>query len=145
MCVCIYLCMYRCMYVYACGSVYIMCTYVFVYQRVRLVACYSVSDLLGRSKLGNRRFRFVPILDPIPRWLEDRSMGWSVGQYRFVQWRPDGVSVPKPCHFMWVFVLMSFPYLPLLFVLFHVTIRCILQCDYLYHFMRHYWLFTLVT
>jgi len=41
-------------------------------------------------------------------------------------WRPNGYSVPKLRYFIWVFVLMSFPYLPLiistcvLLALFHV-------------------------
>ena len=38
---------------------------VYLYLFVCSVACYNVSDLLGRSELGNGRFRFVLILDPI--------------------------------------------------------------------------------
>jgi len=65
---------------------------------------------------------------PIRRRFVNRSMGWSVYQYRFVQWRPDDDSALKLRHFMWVFVLTSFLYLLLpvvfmsLFVSFHVII-----------------------
>jgi len=44
-----------CMY-YVC-----ICTYVFVYQRVFFVVCYNVTNLIVRSKPGNRRSR--PDLD----------------------------------------------------------------------------------
>ena len=94
-----------------------------------LVVCYNVSDLFGeiRTQLQETRTRsrFMLIVDPIHRRFEDLSIGWSVDQYRFVQWRPDGNSVPKPRHFMWVFVLMSFSSLPLL-----CFIR-IISCDFI--------------
>jgi len=60
--VCIFL--YVCTRVYLCLSVY-MCIYVYVCLRMHVVAYYNVSNSLGRSELGNGRFRFVPILDPI--------------------------------------------------------------------------------
>ena len=53
-CVCIsimymYLACSRCMMgMYACGVMYIMCKYVFVYQRVCMVACHSDTDPLVR-------------------------------------------------------------------------------------------------
>jgi len=59
------------------------------------------------------QFRFVPVMDPIHMQLKDRSMRWSVDQYQFVQWRPDGDSGLKPRHLMWVFALVSFPYFSL--------------------------------
>jgi len=34
-----------------------------------------VSDFLGRSELGNRRFRFFLFVDPIHRQFEDHPMG----------------------------------------------------------------------
>ena len=35
------------MYVYACGGMYITCTYMFVYQRACLGCMYSDPDLFG--------------------------------------------------------------------------------------------------
>jgi len=49
------------------------------------------------------RSGFMLVVDPIHRQFEDRSIGRSEDQYWFVQWRPDGYSVPKLRHFMWVF------------------------------------------
>ena len=100
----------------------------FVYHRVYLVAWFSVSDSLGWSKLSNRRFGFVSILEPMLRRFKDRSIGWSVNQYRFVQLRPDGDSVLKPRHFMWVFVLVYLHYRYAL----HVTL--IISCAFLLYF-----------
>ena len=55
MCVCvgIRVCLY-----YLC-----MFMYVFVYQHVCLVACYSISDLIVQSKLGNGRSGFVLVVE----------------------------------------------------------------------------------
>ena len=63
-------------YVYTCACTYYvclgvcmntcMCTVVYSCEFMCLVVYYSVSDLLGRSELGNGRFEFVPILNPIP-------------------------------------------------------------------------------
>ena len=108
----------------------VRCVYWFPFLSLFLVACYSVSDSLGWSKLGNERFRFIPILDPIHKLFEDRFMEWSVDQYRFVQWRPDGDSVLKLRHFMWVFVLMCLPLSVCIYMLllsFHVTFCYILS------------------
>ena len=88
--------------------------------------------------------RICALVDPIHRWFEDRSMRWSIDQYRFVQWRSDGDSIPKPRYFMWVFVLVHF-----------LIYRCryAFTC-YTYHFMwlfivfyqfDYLWLFTLFT
>ena len=101
---------------------------VFIFICMCLVACCSDSDPFVRSKLGNMIFGFVSILDAMHRRFEDRFMGWSVDQYGFMQWRPDGDSVSKPRHFMWVFVLMSFSFLPLL-----CFIR-IISCDFILYF-----------
>jgi len=62
-CMCIHeasVCM--CILVYVCEGMYIMFTYVFVYQRVYLVACYNVSDLFVRSEVGNGGIRIVPVM-----------------------------------------------------------------------------------
>ena len=141
LCVCIYTS--RCMYEYICMLMYTrlyvclgvyksMCVYVLVYYMC-LVACYNVSYSFRRSKIGNRRVGFVPIMNPIQWRFKDRHMGWSRDPYQFVQWKPEGDSDPKPCHFMWVFAFISFFYLLLsicicvLLLSFHVTIWCILS------------------
>ena len=67
------LCTYRCMY-YACLGVcmsmcmYVVCVCVQVY--VHMSSCvglrgYNVLDSFVRSELSNRRFGFVPVMDPI--------------------------------------------------------------------------------
>ena len=91
--VCWYLFKYACMlvYVYTCIHMYVgVCTcgmlvwvHVWVYSvcvcvgfpflSICFVACYGVLDSLGRSKLGNRRFRLVPMMDPIHRQFEDQE------------------------------------------------------------------------
>ena len=124
--------MYVCGYTHMCPYARVgvlACIYIYLYV---LVACYSISDLFGEiwTQLQEIRTRFgsVLVVDPIHRRFEDRSMGWSVDQYQFMQWRPDGDSVSKSHHFKWVFVLMPFSYLlfPVvfmyLFVSFHVII-----------------------
>jgi len=68
------------------------------------------------------------VVNPTHRRFEDRFIGWSVDQCQFMQWRPDGDSVPKPRHFMWVFILMPISSLSLLCI-----IRIIL-CDFLLYF-----------
>ena len=129
-CIYVYVCIkvytYSCVYV--CMVVYRSCVYVCLCEFMCLVACYSVSDLLGRSKYSNRRVEIVLVMDLIYWRFKDRSTRWSVDQYLFVQWRPDGDSVPKPRHFMWVFVLISFSSLPLL-----CFIR-IISCDLILYF-----------
>jgi len=126
-----------------------MCTYMFVYHRVYSVACCSDSDLLVRYELGNRSFGFMFVVHSIHWRFEDRSMGWSEDPYRLMQWRPDVDSVPKPRHFMWVFALISFPYL-----LLSVLTICYLyyfmwpsdifyQYDYPYRFIWCQWVYTL--
>jgi len=80
---------------------------------------------------------------PIYWRFEDWSMGRSEDSYRFVQWRSDGDSDPKLLHFMWVFALVSFPYLSLsvLFIcfLYHFIWPSDIfdQYDYSYHFIWH--------
>ena len=49
--VCMGVCM--CILVYVCGGMYIMCTYVFEYRRVCLVAYHSDTDPLARSGLDS--------------------------------------------------------------------------------------------
>jgi len=106
-------------YVWVCVHVYLcMCVYVCI------VMCYSISNSFVRSELGNGRF-IVPVIDSIAWRFEDRPMGWSGDPYRFVQWRPDGDSVTKSCHFMWVFLVyfnfnaLSY-YFMWIFILFYI-------------------------
>jgi len=53
---------------------------------------------------------------PINRRFEDRSMGWSVDQCQFVQWRSDSDSVPKSRYFMWVFLVFLLSILILIYI-----------------------------
>jgi len=98
-----------------------MCIYVYVWLYV-LVICYSDADLFVHSELGNRaqtQFGFMFVMDPIHWRFENQPMGWSRDSYRFVQWRPNGDSAPKPHHFMWVFVYWSISILA-----FYLNISC---------------------
>ena len=90
-------------------------------------------DSFVRSELGNGRFEFIPVIDPIHWRFEDRSMRWSSDPYRFVQWRPDGDSVRKPRHFMWVFALVPLSLFTVLSSVLYVT--CIITCDRLFYFI----------
>ena len=96
------------------------------------VACYNISDLFGKIRTRYWRFGLVPVMDPIHRRFEDRSMRWSIDQYRFMQWRPDDDSFPISRHFMWVFILVYF---------FIYCCRYAFTC-YSYHFM---WLCVIFT
>ena len=136
--VCIYV-LYVYMLLYTCTSTFMYCirlsvclsTCVIMFKYVWIcdmctVACFSDSDPFCEIRTRCWRFRFVLVMDQIHRRFEDRSMGWSVDQYRFVQWIPDSNSVLKLRYFMWVFVLMSFSSLPLL-----CFIR-IISCAFIY-------------
>ena len=124
MCVCVlvHVCVCRWVYVY---SVYI-CIYI---SSCVLVAWYSVSDSFGEIQTCYRRFGLMFVMNPIHWWFKDWSMGWSVDQHLFVQWRPDGDSVPKSRHFMWMFILVYLPLSVCIYMLllsFHVTFYYIL-------------------
>ena len=93
-CVCVSICMYICIYMYAyvcmhrciCMYVVCMCTGVCSCEFMCSVACCSDADSFVRFELGNERFEFVPVLDPIHwRFFEDQPMRWFGGSYRFVQ------------------------------------------------------------
>jgi len=122
-CVCIYIS--RC-FMYVCT-----CIYVYVYLCV-LVAYCSDSDSLVRSELGNGRFRFVPVMDPIQMRFENWPIGWFGDLYRFVQWRPDHDSDSKSRNFIWAFALVLFPHLPLSVV--HIYVTCFILCNHLLYF-----------
>ena len=147
--VCMCLLVYVSVYVYVC--IMLVCVYVYVCvcisSCVCMVASYSDPNPFDEIRTRYGRFGVVLVMDPIHWRFEDRPMGWAGDSYQFVRWRPDSNPVPKPRHFMWVFVLMSFPYLPLiisnyvLLALFHVGKWYIFPVYYyLYHFMRHQWL-----
>jgi len=156
---------YTCMYISICMCMrgYIIYIYMGVFVNVYpcavsvyvqlyymcLVACYSVTDSLVRFKLGNRRFGFVLVIDPIHSRFEDRPMRWFGGSYRFVQWKSYSDLDPKSRHFMWVFVLIfSFIYyylqmLVYMFILFHVIVWYIYQYDHPCHSMWFQWVYNL--
>jgi len=149
--VCWFLFKYACMlvYIFTCLRIYAgvhICLHVYIMECIHVRGYFCVRSCvwlrvavfrirLVRSGLLQEirtRFRFVLVVDPIHRRFEDRSMRWSVDQCWFVQWRPDDISVPKLCHFMWVFDLMSFSYLRLLLDI-DVFIR-IISCDFILYF-----------
>jgi len=139
MCVCeslYYVCCWR-KYVHICviPCIYVLCVYVgiyvYVYKYVYICVCTSkcvfgcMSQRYGPTHEIWTRSGFVFAVEPIHWRFEDRPMGWFGDSYRFVQWRPDDDSDPKPRHFMWVFAFVLFSYLPS-----SVVFIC-----YLYHFM----------
>jgi len=131
-CICIYVIICGCIPVFVCGVYMYVCILVFVWVHVCWVACCSVSDPFDEIRTRCRRLEFV-FVDYLIHWLfKDWPMGWPGDPYRFMQWRTDGNSVPKLSHFMWVFALVSFPYLSL----------SVLFICYLYHFM---WLLDIFT
>ena len=130
LCKSVYVCMYVCMYVcisvciisawvyvcpmnvclgmcikYVCMCVYVYgCMFVWVHG---LGCVLQRSDPFAEIRTRCRRLEFV-FADDLIRWrFKNWPIGWFGDSYQFVQWRPDGDSVPKPCHFMWVFVYWS--------------------------------------
>ena len=72
--VCMYTCMCSvCMGVYPCIYMYVCVTGL----RVSVVACCNDSDSFVRFELGNERFRFVSVVDPIQRRFEIRISSYS--------------------------------------------------------------------
>jgi len=134
--ICVYL------YTYICGCTRMFMMYIVECIPVREYVCVSSCVWLRVAALRIRLVRsgplqetrtrsgFVLVVDPIPWQFEDWFMRWSIDQYRFVQWRPDGDSVPKSRHLMWVYVLVYLPLLVCIYILhlsFHVTFRYILS------------------
>jgi len=122
---------------------------VYLYFFACLGCMYSVSDLLGeiQTVAGNPdSIRIRTRCGSDTQRFEDRSMRWSVDQYQFVQWRPDSDSVPKPRHFMWVFVYWSifnsnilsyhFMWICIWFLHYFTHVQQLLYCDALALF---YW------
>jgi len=87
---------YMCVYLWSCG---IMCVW------LRGTTISVRSGPVWWDPYG--RFGFMSVMDPIHCRFKNRPMGWFGGSYRFVRWRQDGDSDPKPHHFMWVFVYWS--------------------------------------
>ena len=126
-CVCIsYVYVYRiCICVGVDACVYRVCLGIspLVSQSLSLFVCVwlrvaAITDSFVWSELGNRRFGFVPIIDPINWQFEDGHTRWFRDPYRFIQWRPDGNSDLKSRHFMWVFTFV----LLLITVIFYLII-----------------------
>ena len=132
------------LYTYICGCTRIFmrvycevytCTRVCLCEFMCLVAYYSVLDSFGdiRTQLQETRTRsrFVLVVDPIQWRFEDRPMGWFIDPYRFLQWRPDGDSVPKSvisceCSFLCIFLFTV--------VGTHLHVTLIISCDFLLYF-----------
>ena len=96
-----------------------------------------------RLRKTRTRFGLVLVMDLIQWRFKNWFMGWSIDQYRFMMWRPEGDLVPKPRHFMWVFVLEYFFIYCCRYVLtcysYHFMWLSIIfyQFYYFYHFIRH--------
>ena len=138
-------------YVSGCSGVYLVYIYIYLCVWLRVAALWNSLMRSGPLQETRTRFGFVLVMDPIQWRFEDCSIGWSVDQYRFVQWRPDGDSVSKQRHFMWVFVLVHFLIYrcryAFTFYTYHFMWHSVIfyLFDYLYHFIRHPWLLTLIT
>ena len=106
-CVCVRVCSaWVCVINMHIGILYVM--YVRAYIRVRVssfvfVAWHSDPDQFSEAWSSYRRFGLVFDMDPTQWRFKNRLIEWSRDPYRFVQWRLDGDSDPKSCHFMWVF------------------------------------------
>ena len=144
MCMCVYVFMCVYLYLYVCGCT-CMCRVhvrksVFIFICV-LVTCCSDLNSFVRSELGNGRFIFVLIVDPIHWRFEDWSMWWSGDPYRFVRWRSDTDLDSKLVSFHVSVCSVSFPYLSLsiLFIcylyLFMWLSDIFDQYNYMYHFI----------
>ena len=108
---------YTCTYIHECGCTRMcLCArvgvkHVFIFICICdacMVAWYSDLDPFSEIRTRYRRFGVVPVMDPISKRFEGRSMGWSGDSYRFMQWRPDDDLILKPRHFMWVFAFVLF-------------------------------------
>jgi len=148
MCVYVYICMYvlyvcipvcGCVHVYLCVRVF-TCACGYVLQRFEPVG--EDLDLLREIQTCTR---YGP--DSLAIWKLIHEMIWRFVLVRAVKTR--WWSDLKSCHFMWVFVHVSFTYLSLsvlsICYLYHFMWPSDLfyQYDYLYHFMRHQRAFTL--
>ena len=122
-CVCVYECISVRVYLYSCEY---MCLWLYI--TARRPRSYN-SDLEAET-------RTLPGLmllwSQYAMRFKDRLTRWFGDSYLFVQWRPGDNSDPKSCYFMWVFVLMLFPYL-LLPVGVRISIH-IISCDRLVYF-----------
>ena len=156
--VCVYLYMYVCWCTRTCICVHVYvecictCGYVRVYLYVLLclVACYSDSDPFVQSKLGNRRFGLVPVMDPIHWRFVDRPMRWSVDQYGSCSEDQTTIRFQNhvilcECLFLSYFLIYRCQYV---FVFYFYHFMWLFEIFYrhyhLYHFMRHQWAFTLI-
>ena len=151
MCVCVSSCSWVLLaYVHVCLSVYmhVHTACICLYINLCMLAWYSDTNPFGKIQTRYRRFGSVLAVEPMLGQFEDRPMGWSRNPYWFVQWRSDGNSVLRLRHFKWVFALLSFFYflLSIIFIcyLYHFIWQSDIldQYDYLHHFMRHQWPFT---
>ena len=137
-CVCVFVCMYSvCVLygVYVCIIVWLgiwwihgclLCVFVYkVCVWLHVIAIQTRSDI-------PTQFGFVFAVEPIHWWFGDLPTRWSRDLSQFMQWRLDDDSGPKSCHFMLIFALVLFFYLPLsmaiciLLVSFHVNVWFIL-------------------
>ena len=132
--VCIYVCL--CIIVWVCTCVTILCVGVnFPFLSLCFVACYNDSDSFVWSELGNKSFGFVPVMDPIHKWFEDRTIGWSGGSYRFLQWSQMAIRIQNhviscECLFIGLFQFQC------LILLFHANV-CIIM-HYSVHDHAHF-------
>ena len=145
-CTYVYTCVCVCMWRYPRAYARVACVYGYMCEYTLCVCVDSptslcvwlhvTSDSFVRSELVNGRFEFVSILNPIHRRFEDQLIRWSRDSYRFMQWRPNGDSVLKSCHFMWVILCEClFLYISLFTVVgMHLHVTLIISCDFMLYF-----------
>ena len=147
-CILVYVCVWVYTYVPVCTCGCLACIYIYMYA---LVASYSDSDPFVRSKLGNRRFGLVLVMDPITKAIQRpiHEMIRRSVPVRVVKTRRRFGS--ETASFLVSIRSCAFPYLPLWYAFTYYTYHFMwlsvifYQFDYLYHFMRHLWMFTLIT
>jgi len=134
MCMLVCICMCTCMCMCTCDGMW--CVFVYVYTgmyqsmwtylplSMRVCLCVnSNTDSLMRSEPSNGRPGFIFAEDSIHMWFEHRHTRWFRDPYRYMQYRPDGDSDPRPRHLMWVFVYWS-----ILISTFYLIVSC--ECIY---------------
>ena len=131
-CVCLYMYVYMSVHVCVSMHMWVFSMYLYLFVCVGYVPQHFVLRWDPNPASGDPdTIRIHAVVDPTHRRFEDRSIGWFVDQYQFMQWRPDGDSVPKLRHSMWVFALSHFLIYRYLCVL---CFTFIISCGYLIYF-----------
>jgi len=136
------MCVYWCMYVYTCYLCVGVYTYVsmctcecvsaYLCLCVCWVACYSISDLFIKFKLGNRRFGVVPVKDPIPWWFEDQPMIWFGDPTGSCSEDHMAIRIQNcviSCEYLFLCIFL------IIIVNRYICFTCIISCDHLIYYI----------